>query len=584
MKIKNILSIAACGVLLCACSDMLDTNSNNNAGLPALDQKTDSMTYMLGIMKSVQQAADQYLITGEMRGDLVKTNEYSDKALKELATFKVSNNNKFDSAYVYYRIINNCNYFIAHRDTTLVTGIRKVAIPEYAEALAVRLWSYIQLAKNYGKVPFYTKPITTLSNNWKDYPKLDLQAICNQLLPEMSKYSGVEVLSYGNFDNTSSSISVPSSKIMMPIDVVMGDAYLETNDYTNAARCYFKYLKTYNVATSGVYCKVDKYPSELPATAQNYVNAANATEWSKTFSTSNTSELVTIIPMSLNLLGGTSTNVPYYFGYDLYAVKSANKYVQNHQIEASDKYFTLSDNQDYYYPVQNGGVVVSVGTLKIGDMRRYNEVDKATSKANESFSIINKFNIGNIPVYRTSMIYLRLAEALNRMGYPATAFAILKDGLSETNLKDNTYLTHADSTLLTNGITPFLNFENKTIFVNNRGIHSQGCGYTAGTKNNEYQMDKMVDDKLSDMESNCGYVATGAKADTINAVEDLICDEMGLELAFEGNRYGDLCRIANHKGDYGVTWLAKKLAFKFGGYDASKAYFDDKSNWYLPFK
>ena len=76
------------------------------------------------------------------------------------------------------------------------------------------------------------------------------------------------------------------------------------------------------------------------------------------------------------------------------------------------------------------------------------------------------------------------------------------------------------------------------------------------------------------------------KADTINAVEDIICDEMALELAFEGNRFGDLTRMARHKNqaglygsDYGGEWLARKLAYK----NPAVSLLDEK-NWYLPFK
>lgn len=37
------------------------------------------------------------------------------------------------------------------------------------------------------------------------------------------------------------------------------------------------------------------------------------------------------------------------------------------------------------------------------------------------------------------------------------------------------------------------------------------------------------------------------KQDTINAVEDLLCDEYQLEFAFEGTRWYDLMRLARHK-------------------------------------
>ncbi|MBQ5509669.1 MAG: RagB/SusD family nutrient uptake outer membrane protein, partial [Prevotella sp.] len=76
------------------------------------------------------------------------------------------------------------------------------------------------------------------------------------------------------------------------------------------------------------------------------------------------------------------------------------------------------------------------------------------------------------------------------------------------------------------------------------------------------------------------------RQDTINAIEDLICDELALETAFEGNRFADLCRMARHKneaglygGNFGSLWLARKLAFKNPQKDLT-----NPENWYLPFK
>ena len=60
-------------------------------------------------MQAVQQAADAYYIQNEMRGDLVDVTVHSDLNLREMANFSATASNKYDSAYVYYRIINNCN-------------------------------------------------------------------------------------------------------------------------------------------------------------------------------------------------------------------------------------------------------------------------------------------------------------------------------------------------------------------------------------------------------------------------------------------------------------------------------------------
>ena len=115
-KIKIKLSIAllalsfSLSLSLTSCADMLETDSTRQSFDPILNQKTDSVFYAFGIMQAMQGAADQYFFQGEMRGDLVSTTPYTNTHLRELANFSVSFENKYDSAYRYYKIINNCNY------------------------------------------------------------------------------------------------------------------------------------------------------------------------------------------------------------------------------------------------------------------------------------------------------------------------------------------------------------------------------------------------------------------------------------------------------------------------------------------
>ena len=65
-------------------------------------------------------------------------------------------------------------------------------------------------------------------------------------------------------------------------------------------------------------------------------------------------------------------------------------------------------------------------------------------------------------------------------------------------------------------------------------------------------------------------------------VENLILDEMGRELAFEGNRWYDLVRIATRENDPSV--LADRVAQKFpvDKQEAIREKFMDPENWYLP--
>ena len=594
-----------------SCSDMFETDSDRLIFEPSLEEKTDSMFYTLGILKGLQQLADQYVMTGEMRGDLTATNTYTETDLKQLANFSADITNKYDSAYLYYRIINNCNYYIAHRDTSLRTGSRVVAIPEYAQALAVRAWTYMQLCKTYGSVPFYTDPMVTIGDANSQLPTKDLQGICDALAPDLIKFSGTPVPTYGNISagvlNSSDSENpqeknVTSSRAMIPVDVVLGDLFLETHQYEQAARYYFNFLKTNQWPMEEAYIRLsDNYLRRIldDRMPSSFYMQVRGFEWSSIFSITSTNDIVTYIPLAANKLRGAVTELPRYFGYDFYSTtggdaSSYDRYLVDRQIDASQSYIALSDAQEYYYtPTEPTGGSTVVLTSDIGDLRRYLTMTQI-SKNDSSFSVMTKFTSANIPIYRTATVYLRLAEALNRMGYPDAAFAILKDGITD---KLSSYIIQGDSTDADFGryiqpetaemlrtTIPFLSNENMMIFSDNWGIHSRGTYYTEGAFS-PYQFNTIVGRKLQEIAASGSAVGT-TKADTINAVEDILCDEMALELAFEGNRFGDLTRIARHKNhaglygsDFGSQWLANKLAYK-----RPVVSLLDERNWYLPFK
>ncbi|MDD6591413.1 MAG: RagB/SusD family nutrient uptake outer membrane protein, partial [Prevotella sp.] len=246
---KIIISLfAAIGALMLpSCSDMLDTESSRQLFDKELDSKTDSVHFAFGVMQAMQQLADQYVYIGEMRGDLVKTTEFTDNNLRRLADFSADTSNKYDSAYVYYRVINNCNYYIAHRDTTLLTGSTLVAMREYAAIKAFRAWAYLQLARTYGKVPFFTEPLTTISQiNSSNYPTLDINGIVAALAPDLEQYSGYTVPDYYNMPigstNWGSSKTMYTKYCFIPVDVILGEMYLEVGDFARAASHYTTYL------------------------------------------------------------------------------------------------------------------------------------------------------------------------------------------------------------------------------------------------------------------------------------------------------------------------------------------------------
>lgn len=604
---KIIIAIAAVLGLgsVASCGDMLETESSRQLFEPDLNQKTDSIFYAFGIMEAMQQLADQYVFQGEMRGELVKTTDYTDKNLRALADFTATTTNKYDSAYLYYRVINNCNYYIAHRDTTLRTGSENVTIREYAAVKAFRAWAYLQLARTYGKVPFFTEPLTKISqidNN--TFPELDLQGIVRELAPDLKKYSGMSVPNYGygtvGYTNWGQGKVIYTQLCFIPVDVILGDLYLEVQNYSEAINHYITYLT--HAAKDGYVSS--SYMAEVPgrkyrSAPSDFMVSLIGGEWSSIFDVNSTQDIVSYIPMAVNRLRGATTGILEAFGYDYYSARTSTNCPKLDvvQIQPSDEYQQLSDSADYYYFSSTDALqgYRKVKSTKLGDMR-YASIATAGTGEDSAKVWVSKYVSGNIILYRTTTVWLHLAEAFNRAGYPDAAFAILKDGISQNLITYAYYITDETKTALQTTY-PLLSPANSVLFLGNEalGIHAHGAGITCDRTSNSYYpglspytMNSVVGSKLLEIGRKFGVTVGATKQDTINAVEDLICDEYALEFAFEGTRYFDLMRLARHKNhaglygsNFGSLWLGKKLASRRS--DAA-TFFMNENNWYLPFK
>lgn len=569
----------------------MDVESDRQAFEPNLDSKTDSIFYAFGIAQAMQQLADQYFFQGEMRGELVKTTQYTDSMLSQLKNFSATVTNKYDSAYVYYRVINNCNYYLTHRNRDLRTGATDVTKNEYAAVLAYRAWAYLQLARNYGTVPFFTEPLTSISQiDDNQFPSYNLNQIADALCPELLSYSGIPVPNYRSIGNKN------TQKIFIPVDVILGDLYLETGKYKDAADSYFKYLSTTQTPLPDVHTILKmrsadmSYPTDIIGV------------WSDTYPSifsSGSLDIVSYIPMAIYSRQGTVTNVPISFGYN----QQSNKYIENVQLDKSQEYDNLVANLDYYYYRTVTSATFNWASSKYGDMRSLSILyeEKRTSDNEETIKWIDKFRSGNIILYRATTVYLHLCEALNRMGLPDAAFAFLKEGIHSDLIKATTTWLSDDAKNYF--LNTFLNdANNDTYKANSQPIHGRGLGTTSDYGDDgqfhpnfaPYKFNSEIARKFTEIDAMdnketlypglSARIAAGTttKADTIMAMEELLCDEEAMEFCFEGSRWYDLMRFARHKnraGLQGNAWLTEKVKSN----NPVKSLLTE-SNWYLPMK
>jgi hypothetical protein len=202
------------------------------------------------------------------------------------------------------------------------------------------------------------------------------------------------------------------------------------------------------------------------------------------------------------------------------------------------------------------------------------------------------------------------------MGYTDIAFAILKNGIStylenlvrKSNVDSEAYKYMSQKSVDFLGTTlPFLNAQYREIFNGNDvyGIHAHGsCTYNrkenelaqsakgsratalGSQMNTHYLPDVIIGEKMMEIARRFDVSVGTTKADSIAAMQDILCDEYAKEFAFEGRRFYDLQRIARHYnesgtwgGNFGSRWFVEKLS----GNNPQKDLHDPR-NWYLPFK
>jgi hypothetical protein len=122
------------------------------------------------------------------------------------------------------------------------------------------------------------------------------------------------------------------------------------------------------------------------------------------------------------------------------------------------------------------------------------------------------------------------------------------------------------------------------------GVHQRGCGFIRyddpAEFRSRYNYVAMVQQKIKEAtgaDVTAEQIYSGEIDELVkNAVEDLIIDECALELAFEGSRFSDLCRVAMRRGD--ANYLAERVSKRHTGEvdENLRSKLSDMNKWFLP--
>lgn len=585
--------------MVASCSSFFDEDSSYviDADKNHLSNSTDTVYTVIGILNKLQAIADRTVLLGEARGDLVEITANTSKDLRQIASFTVDDDNIYNNPEDYYAIINNCNYFIANADLEMKDSRNKYVFQsEYAAVKAIRAWTYLQLVTTYGKVPFTVDPILSNEEAEKPHEMKDIKQVCDYFLHEDNlqefTYPEVDYPHYGVIK------SYPSRLFYIPMNLILGDLNLWAGNYEEAAKCYYNYIQKRNGTNSTYYTSTTS--AEWVDNQWNTVIVNYIADFLGKPGNGAQSEIISIIPTDSIPSEGSYSSLRSIFNTD----DSNNDYTV--ELTPSAALQNLSAAQTYclYY---NEEAIVAPKNLPShhdGDLRlssSWINRSNAVSSLGDRYDaqIIYKWSNNytpNVRIYRRTLVYLRLAEALNRAGHPEYAFHILSHGINTEVIngpiaalvqpEELDYLKSNFDFKGDNASGYIVRDDENKVGGNTQGIHSRGCGYTPLNPN--YQMPARTDIVIGQNATDKADSIRIQKEYMINAVENLIVDEGALEFAFEGFRYYDLLRVALRRSALGEgnTYLRDMLQKRSGeGKDAGiQADLTNKTNWFLRWK
>ncbi len=479
MKKRTVIYIlVACfATSIVSCEDMLTPSSDRHS----YEVGQDTLYSYWGILRSLQNVAERYVVLGECRGELVSGTAYLSDTIQAILNFDMESATDGSCRYLqasdYYHVINSCNAYLAYYDSTLVTGTKEPYMArEAAQVQAIRAWVYLQLVQVYGKVPFYTEPLLStdeIDHFWNngEHPTADADNLADLLVGELEEAATVEMTyGYPQYQSYGYTYTVcHSTKAMIPINLILGDLYLTKGDKAScerAAQYYHNYLSANQgmseVTAGGALPYGYAYYGYKPegATETTYREQGSYVPWTETGAQSTTAESITAIPSSTNKLWGTvlrGVNELYGYSADISVRTSAEDTVttasvtltpqyDKKQIAASDAYYDLCGAQQFEMYIGTDYDALTSQNLQVdpnvGDARQYwvqdvrqtysnglTNTEKFITKQNPDGQFTTVFPM----IYRKSQVWLRFAEALCGAGYPSYAFAILKDGLCNSD-------------------------------------------------------------------------------------------------------------------------------------------------------
>ena len=586
----------------------------------------------MGLYGLQQKLVEQLVVLGELRGDLLTITPNADADLIEIYNFQVSKTNKYADPTNFYKLISACNSFISVLKQKHPEVLdKKIAVTNYdrlyGEVLCMRAWAYFNAVRIYGKVPVIYESLSSVNeivaylNSTTSYiDSVNIVFDKDGFHNDTTKV--VEVTLDKQYYNERQVIEVFSQQLEQDIKIVNGQPivgvnnYIENGDNTWGVTVWNPfawhallgqmYLTYGDLAQSAKHLEAITYFTSENFRYQLDRSFAND-RWREIFSRIDIREHILTIPFNKAfrqqndfqrlfepfephdyMLKPTKIAIDLWetiwSSYNLIIPDPSNprltKLDKTQRGIPGDLYRGFGVSYEY---VKNN-VLLAPGTLtspgiaspqeSYTGMLMYkmnNDVRSYTTLMQNVDTMVYKYSINkdlydqdaNFIIYRAGGIQLYLAEiytwwAFNRgeivSTFTSNALNIVNDGSNYSNVTGRRQMG-IRGRVFNNGLRNFtapILIQN--IIYNHDPYTNEVIGYT---------------DFTGDFSSQQLYL------------EEQIMDERARELAYEGERFYDLIRVAKRRGD--PSFLAKKVSNKYPSGMRQTIYTRllDEKNWYI---
>ena len=560
----RMVPVVMLGICTLSCENTFDLKPENTLDREQMYQNQfDADVAIFGVYGKFLNLAEQYIILNELRADLINLTPNAASNADLLAinyhTVDPQMANKYTDPKPFYQVIIAANDVM--KNLKIMLDERKLTQVEfdqrYSDMGALRSWIYLQLGIHFAPVPYITDPIENVealravlddSNvtmlRMDDGSLLDTLINFTTSLPHLSDYVAGSTLIEGVVDG------VQRDKFFVNKDFLLGDLYLWKGEYTKAATHYKEVMET---VTSGNQV-FDNYKVRWAGARESFDPLTN---FSGVQNRGWENEWIWELPFSANYqpenpfidlfsnIGGS------------YLLKPSEEAIEHWQTE------TRANNT----PI---------------DPRMEAAVQRYLTKPGEPlvYKYLYSFNPalpyqkpGSWFLYRAALLHLRYAEAANRDGKHKVAFALLNHGINTTYDPTPGRDPNEDVSEIQQTKEPF--------------------PYNMDARQGDYPYFRGPYHRNAGIRGRAGLPVSQDLAvaltfsDSLIALEDAIIHEAALELAFEGNRWPDLLRIAMRRNE--PAFLANAVYEKFEEANDPRAAevrirLMNPSNWFIPFR